>query len=144
MSSVVVDTSFAFKWVVDEQGHQVARRLLLNWQQDDVHRLAPSLILSEINTPLLKLCRQGRFVLADALTARDLVFEILEVLPDDDALTRRAMEIADALGLRNAHDSLFLTLAGRHDCDLWTADERFWNVAKAAHPRVHWLGEHGP
>jgi predicted nucleic acid-binding protein len=39
------------------------------------------------------------------------------------------------------YDTHYLALADILGCDLWTADERFFNSVKEQQPRVKWLGE---
>jgi predicted nucleic acid-binding protein len=138
--AVVVDTSFAAAWGLEEPQTPVARVLLAEWEQQRVAWLAPSLFLSEINTPILKLRRLGLMTAADATRAIYNILAAVTVLPNAPELTRRAFEIADSLALRTAHDSLFVALAEQEGCELWTADERFWIAARARYPRVRWVG----
>lgn len=137
--AVVVDTSIAAAWGLEEAQTAAARALLAEWEQQQVIRLVPSLFLSEINTPFLKARRQGLMTAPEAARAISDILAAVTVLPDDPALALRAFEIADTLTLRTAHDSLFVALAERQGCELWTADERFWIAARAMYPRVRWL-----
>lgn len=34
----------------------------------------------------------------------------------------------------------YLALAEALDCELWTADERFYRAASSGHTRVRWIG----
>ncbi len=142
--SVVVDASLAIKWVLVEPYRAQARALLIDWERDEVDRLVPLLFLSELNTPLLKLRRQGAITAADAGRAFGDVLAAVVLAPEDEALVRRAFAIADRLMLRTAHDSLYVALAEREGCELWTADERFFNLASPAFPFVRWVGEVTP
>lgn len=141
VSAVVVDAGLAAKWVLIEPQRAEAMRLLMGWRCAGLICLVPSLFLSEISTPLLKLRRQNAITAADARRARDDLLLAVSIMPDDASLTMRALEIADALALRTAHDSLYIALAEQEGCELWTADERFFNVARGRFPRVRWLGE---
>ena len=140
-ASVVVDISLAVKWAIPKQLRPEARALLLTWERDQVARLVPSLFLSEPNSPLLKLRRQGLITLSEAERARADVLSAVQVVPDSVELTLRALAIADGLRLRVANDSLYAALAEAEVCELWTADERFRNAAQGRFPWVHWLGE---
>ena len=53
----------------------------------------------------------------------------------------RALELADQLQQGAAYDAHYLALAETLDCELWTADERFYRAANAFLTRVKWLGE---
>lgn len=140
-SLVVVDASLAVPWVVVERFSAEARGALQDWDDRGVTRLVPSLFASELNAALLKQIRQGAMTLDDARRAfRDLLAAVT-VMPDDAALAPRALEIADGLSLWKAYDSLYLALAEREGCELWTGDERFYNLVRGAYPWVHWVGE---
>lgn len=139
--TVVVDASLAVKWALEEPFTQQARDLLLVWEQAQVMRLVPSLFLSEVNSPLLKLRREALITFAEANRARDDILAAVRAFPDSSQLTRRALAIADSLGLRVANDSLYVALAEARGCELWTADERYFNAARPRFPRVHWVGE---
>ena len=53
-----------------------------------------------------------------------------------------AVRIANLLGQGAVYDSVYLALAERLDCELWTADRRFHRAARDAFPdRVRWIGE---
>ena len=141
--TVVVDVSLAVKWAIVEPLRAEARALLIAWEREQVARLVPSLFLSELNTPLLRLRRQGMITLEDAQQAKAAVLAAVQVVPDSLDLTARALTIADGLGLRAAYDSLYAGLAESRGCQFWTADESFWNAARARFQFVHWLGESG-
>lgn len=138
---VVVDTSLAISWVVVERHSADALALLREWDDHDVARLVPRLFVSEVNAALLKRIRQDVITLEAARRALSDVLAAVRVVPDDPILAPRALEIADSLALWKAYDSLYLALAEREDCELWTGDERFYNAARRAYPRVHWVGE---
>lgn len=140
MTAVVVDASLAVKWVQMEPLSLEARWLLADWQSHRIARLAPEFFFTEIASALLRARRRSSFSSIDA----DLALATLEAsvipLPTGVPLQRRAYDIADSLGQWKAYDSLYLALAEREDCDLWTGDERFWNAARTRFPRVRWVG----
>jgi predicted nucleic acid-binding protein len=51
------------------------------------------------------------------------------------------MELAHELQRPAVYDTHYLALADILGCDLWTADERFFNSVKEWQPRIRWLGE---
>ena len=59
-------------------------------------------------------------------------------LPD---LHRRAMELAQELGQGAAYDSHYLALAEILDCEMWTADERFYRSASHRTTRLRLLND---
>jgi predicted nucleic acid-binding protein len=66
---------------------------------------------------------------------------VVTVSEMDAATASRGIQIADELGRPSTYDSLYVALAEREDCELWTADERYWNAARAQFPRVRWIGD---
>lgn len=53
----------------------------------------------------------------------------------------RALELAQELQMPAVYDTHYLALADIMGCELWTADERFFNSVKVHKPQVRWLGE---
>jgi predicted nucleic acid-binding protein len=140
VSDVVVDTSLSMGWVVAERQSLQAITLLRQWRAASVRLLVPGLFLSEINAALLKRRRAGTMTVADAIAALRALASAVTIIREDSQLTERAFQIADGLGLRNAYDSLYVALAEREGCELWTADERLFNLTAATFPSVRWLG----
>ncbi len=60
---------------------------------------------------------------------------------DSPDLHRRAMELAQELGQGAAYDSHYLALAEILDCEMWTADERFYRSASPRATRLRLLNE---
>jgi predicted nucleic acid-binding protein len=121
-AALVVDASIAVKWLVDEPGSEAA----LGLKGCDL--MAPALLRIEVANVLRTLVVRGS---ADADEARDL-FRLLQSAPvsvvdHDDALERRALDLALELG-HPAYDCLYLALAERMQRPLVTADRRFLGV----------------
>jgi predicted nucleic acid-binding protein len=138
--AVVADASLAVSWVLAEAITARARSLLVGWERGAVERIVPALFASEVNAVLLKRIRQGAISLADAQRAYNDVLAAVTVRPDDAELAPRALDLADSLTLWKAYDTLYLALAERVGCELWTGDERFYNAAHGVYPRVRWVG----
>lgn len=117
--ALVVDTSVAIKWIVEEEDSDAALAL----QGADL--AAPALFRIEAANVLRSLVARQQVTAAEA---RDL-FALLQTAPvtivdQDDALERRALELA--LELRHpVYDCLYLALAERIGRRLVTADGRF-------------------
>ena len=54
-----------------------------------------------------------------------------------------AMQLAGELRQGAAYDAHYLALAESLDCELWTADQRFYGAANAVIGNVRWIGEPG-
>ena len=138
---VVVDASFAFKWVVDEEYAFEARSVLSQWRVTDTQILAPSLFLYEITNALYGRARRGELT-SDEIAARFSQLQRVGVqissLSEDAHI--RAMELALRFGIRATYDAHYLALAERENCELWTADERLWNAVRPTVDWVRWIG----
>ena len=53
----------------------------------------------------------------------------------------RSLELASLLDQGPVYDAHYLVLAEALECELWTADERFYVAASSVAQNVHWLGE---
>ena len=138
---VVVDTSLAFKWLMEEDDSERAVALVSHWNHEGVQIAAPHLMLSEISNALHRAVVEDDLDVLDAasliqqLAAHNLLFH------HASALYPRALAIASELQQGAVYDSLFLALADSLDCELWTADARFHGAARGQHPRVRLLAE---
>ena len=141
MSQVVVDVSLAFKWLVSEHDSPAANTLLGRWGQQGLQVVVPSWFTCELANALHRQVWQGTTTSARATVLLRFIFYWVKVLEPQPTLAVRAMEIADQLGQPAVYDSQYVALAEHLNCELWTADERFAQVAQAVFPFVHWLGE---
>ena len=138
---MVVDASVAVKWLLEEENSDRAARLAHGWSREGVTVVAPYLLPAEVCNAL------HRRVTARFLSGQQavLLFETLTSarisLAEPPRLHTRALELADHLRLPAVYDSHYLALAEIIDCEMWTADERFYRAAAARFPRVHWIGE---
>lgn len=138
---VVVDASLAVKWILIEDDTREAMYLLRRWQADGIDRIVPSWFGCEVANVLYQEIRANRLELARAQAGILTLLNEMLVLDVEPFIATRAIELATLHRQRATYDAQYLALAEHLDCELWTADERFWNSTKAAFPRVHWLGE---
>ena len=127
--NLVVDASVAVKWLVDEEGSEAARRLML----DDNVLHAPRLMASEVGNALVNKVRRG---LIDSQTARLLASHISQMpvhWSEDESISADAIRIAIGLG-RPVYDCVYMALAHRVSGQVVTADSRF---ANAIEPTEH-------
>lgn len=136
-SLVVADASLVVKWLLPESGAVAAQTLLAEWLVGGVQPIVPTFLIAEVANVLYREARAGTFPVN---LLRDAVREIVEIVGLYDAPltdTARAMEIAAATGQSTPYDALYLALAEREGCELWTADARFPRAAVAQFPQVH-------
>lgn len=139
--SVVVDASLAVKWLVNEVHTDRAFALARSWVRSGIQPVAPYLMPVEVTNALYR-----RVVLRQVpiLAATELLGVFLGTgieLREPAGLHRRAMELAARLNQDSVYDAHYLALAETMDCELWTADERFYRAASPSFKIVRWLGE---
>jgi len=62
---------------------------------------------------------------------------------DEPDLSCQAIKLAETYRLPSTYDSIYMGVAVRSECPLWTADERLWNQVHQKAPWVRWVGEVG-
>lgn len=138
---IVVDASFALKWVLTEPGSTEALVKLAEWQRDGVQPTAPSWIACEMANVLYGAALTGTFTLDDAEALFDVAVEQIAIEPEAPGDARRSMRIASEAGQRQTYDAQYAALAERLGCELWTADEKFGDAARGVLPGVRLLRE---
>lgn len=125
----VVDASVAVKWLVVEEGAEIAKELAVDGH--DLH--APRLMASEVASSLWRKARMGEL-------ERNSVGALLAQVPNmpvrwgaDETLSADAVRLALALN-HPVYDCIYLALAQRIGAVLVTADSRF---AKVLAPTGH-------
>ena len=115
----------ALKWVVEEEGSEGALAL----KGRDL--AAPSLLRVEAANALRTLAARRAIAPAEALDLLGLLQEApMALVEPDDALERRALEIALQLG-HPVYDCVYLALAERMGRRLVTADGRLLRAVRA-------------
>jgi len=141
---VVVDASLAVKWVLREPYAEEALALAEEWAAGGTRPSAPCLLLVEATNVLHRRAALGHISLS---RARQLLAGLLNMgieIRESPQIHFRAMELAQELQRPSVYDTHYLALADILGCDLWTADERFFNSVKERQPRIRWLGEFKP
>lgn len=127
---LVVDTSVAVKWFVQEPDSDRARVVL---NHNDL--IAPELLVAEVANVLWTKARHGRFSDTDANAALERLAPIFVFQPLA-TLASAALRIAHVLD-RAVYDCFFLALAEREACPLITADLAFVEKARRARRSAH-------
>lgn len=140
MSSAVVDASLALKWVKSEPYTAEARDQLEQWVKNGVTRRVPPLFPYEIANVLHRKARHGSATQAELERAFDSILGLVSITPLQPGLIKRAMALAAELHQAASYDVQYVALAEIAGCELWTADERFWNAVRARFPFVRWIG----
>jgi predicted nucleic acid-binding protein len=123
-----VDASVAVRWVVPEEGSELAAALL----QQSFRWLAPRLMLTEVASALRRKVVEGELSTEVALEALDVLMtelgSVIELAADETV-----MPLALTLALSLEHklpDCVYLALAERTGADLVTADRQLDRIAR--------------
>lgn len=121
MNTLVIDASIAIKWVVEEDGTELALAL-----RQQARLMAPDLLVPECANILWKKVQRKELSRDEALfAARLLQSAEIELVP-----ARALLEVTTHLAIKldhPAYDCLYLALAAENDCRFITADERLVN-----------------
>ncbi len=138
---VVVDASLAFKWLVRENNSDKALALARFWDSEGTRPLSPYLMPVEVANALHRRVVRKELTLRAAKRLMESFLASGIELRETPRLYGRALELADRLRQTAAYDAHYLALAESLDCDLWTADEKFYRAASPSTENVHWIGE---
>ncbi len=141
MAEIVIDASLALHAIM--AGHEYnaqARRFIAD--NAAARFIAPPLFESEADSNLRRMIAAQRIT---APAAQALV-TLLDAMPlkiiHDRATRQRAREIGDRLKLDKVYDCTYAALADLRVCELWTADERFYNAARSTLSFVQFIGNY--
>lgn len=138
---VVVDASLAIKWVLKEPYAEEALALASEWAATETKPVAPCLLLVEATNVLHRRAALGHISPSQAGQLLTGFLNMGIEVRESPQIHLRAFELAQELQRPAVYDTHYLALADILGCDLWTADERFFNSVKERQPRVKWLGE---
>jgi predicted nucleic acid-binding protein len=141
---VVVDTSIAIKWAVNEPDSNIALSLLAEWTKRETVILAPALLAYEATNAFHRHIRGGKIGFEDARRGlEEIIFTAMVFdFSQSPATNIKAMEFAQRFGLPAAYDSHYLALAESKGCEFWTADTRLWNSIKGKFSWARWMGDY--
>jgi predicted nucleic acid-binding protein len=125
VSTLVIDSSIAVKWVIEETGTEAALSL-----RRRARLIAPDLLVAECANIFWKKVRRKELSSDEAhLAARLLQSADLELLP-----TRSLLDAAVLIAIEldhPAYDCVYVALAAATDCRFVSADERLLRKIRA-------------
>jgi predicted nucleic acid-binding protein len=131
--TLVVDASVAIKWVLPEQGHGLAVRILDLYQDEKLDLVAPYLLIAEVGNVLRKRVRRGELTRQVAERCFLQLLRDSPILLDSPVVNVSAFQLAVAHA-RPVYDCLYLAWALEQRCDLVTADAKFFSALRPAFP----------
>jgi len=145
-NSIVVDTSIAIKWAINEPDSNIALSLLTEWTKTETVILAPALLAYEATNTFHRRVRGGKISFEDARKGlEEIIFTaVVFDFSQNPAINIKALEFAQRFGLPATYDSHYLALAESKGCEFWTADTRLWNSIRGKFSWVRWMGDYKP
>ncbi len=137
---VVIDASLALKWILPEPETEEAFAMGDRWLNEGIRVTGPSLLIEEATNVLHRRTLTGQISRAMAKERLVALFNVGVQIEESPNIHLHALELAQDLGLAATYDAHYLALADLLGCDLWTADERFFNSVKNRKSTVKLLG----
>lgn len=137
----VIDAGVAVKWFIPEVDSDIAHQLLERYLQGIDTPVAPDLLIAECGNVFWRRCRQGDITPDEATESLADLLTLNVPLVPATSLVQSALSLA-LQHQRTVYDALYLALAQERNCDVITADERFFNALSAQFPQLqllrHW------
>ena len=138
---VVVDASLAFKWLVEEEHSDKADALGRMWASQGTRSAAPYFMPVEVANALHRRVVRAEMSVHDGVRLIETLLSSGLELHETPSPHSRALELASRLKQGAVYDAHYLALAETLDCDLWTADEKFYRAASPVTDNIRWLAE---
>lgn len=139
MARLVIDSSVAIKWFVQEPLTAEAQPILDAYQNGRVDFLAPDLMLAEFGNIVWKKQTRAGLTATDAQAILRAFRALNITVTPTSVLLDKAYEIAVTYQ-RTVYDALYITLSISARCEFITADEKLVNAVSNVYPNVRWLG----
>lgn len=139
-TQIILDANIFLSIFLGELLQDQAMDLLQTIDTRQIEILAPELMRYEIPAVLRRGVYQGRLSHEEGLDAIKIFFTYPIKFHIDEDLLLDAYHLAHMYNLPTAYDAQYLALAKRLNCQLWTADRRFYNALSTHLDWLHWLG----
>ena len=141
-AAICVDASVAVKWLLPEEGSAEALSLLQGALSAGTDVVGPPHLPVEVTSAIYKRLRQHEITLEEARDRLRAFAAIPVGLALPDGLNEKALELAAELGWAYPYDAFYLAVGEIMDCEVWTADEEFYQDSRVTYPRVRSLTDY--
>lgn len=139
-SAAIIDANVSLKMVLPDPFQGACQALIHRLVEHGFELVAPALWAYETTSTICRAVHLGQISSLQGEQALSATSSLgIRLLPPDADQDRRSFEWTLRLRRGSAYDSYYLALAELLGCDLWTADQRLVNAARA--PWVRWAGE---
>lgn len=105
--------------------------------------VAPALLAFEVTSVLRRLVYLGDISANEGERAFDQFRRLQIRYTHRQAIFPLAWQLARELNRPRAVHTAYVAVAQMHDCELWTADRRFYNAVTDEVDTVRWIGDYG-
>jgi len=135
-SWICVDANLVIRLVADPSDESVRRRWV-EWEAARRQLAAPGLLYYEVTNALYRYQTLGYMTAPSVQLALEAALALPLHLHRGPDLHRRALVLAERLGLRAAYQAHYLAVAEQLDGDFWTADRALVQAVQAELGWVH-------
>jgi len=137
----VIDAGVVVKWFIPEADSDIAHQLLERYLQGVDTPVAPDLLIAECGNVFWRRYRQGDITPDEAIESLADLLALNVPLVPATSLVQSALQLA-IRHQRTVYDALYLALAQERNCDVITADARFFHALSSQFPQLlllrHW------
>jgi predicted nucleic acid-binding protein len=138
-SWICVDANLVIRLVVDPSDESI-RPLWEEWEAARRQLAAPSLLYYEVTNALHRYQTLGYMSTLSVQLALEAALALPLHVHREPGLHRRALALAQRLGLPAAYDAHYLAVAEQLGGELWTADRALAQAAQSELDWVHLVG----
>ena len=139
---VCIDASLALTWLLSVQPVERADTLRRRWLKDGIELIGPPLFRAEVTSVLREEVYFKRLTREEGEEA----FRLYAIIPirivNNQAIYRKAWELAGEHNQHRTYDMQYLAVAELEDCAFWTLDKKLVHAMRGKNPRLKWVGEH--
>ena len=143
MREVCVDASLIVKWEVPEEYDDLADMFQRECGEKGIAFIAPDFVFAEASSGIRRQVFRGLIPVINGLAAIAALSRVPIKRYTCYDLYLDAWLIAHTYNRSKMYDCYYLALAEQRDCDLWTADEKFFNSV-GAHPHLKHIRDFTP
>jgi predicted nucleic acid-binding protein len=140
-STVCVDASLIVRILLPAPHSDRALTQLESWQQQETQLTAPALLAFQVCSVLRRSVYLRAITPAQGEKSFAQFWRLPIHLSSRRALFPLAWRLAAELERPRTYDTTYLALARLLQCELWTADQKFYNAVKGKAAEVRWIGE---
>lgn len=140
---VVIDSNLILNFALGAHPyHAQTRQFLADCARSNTRLIAPAFWETEADTALRRMVANKQLSAAVAEIAQNLLDAAPVTAVYEPSARIAARQIADTAQQTKVYDASYAALAQIRGCNLWTADERFYNAVKGALPFVRFIGSY--